>query len=304
MFVKGAEPGAAARSSRTRANATSSRRRSRGRRARGRARRGAALGRGHAVSADVLARWLRVSGDLPQPMSGLGRGVADDGARTWTDEQRRAIERRDGDLLLDAGAGSGKTSVLVERFARAVIEDGIDVSAMLAITFTEKAAGRAARADPRAPARARRDRRRRARPRGRSSRRSMASARGCCAPARSPPGSTRRSSCSTSIRPSPLAIAAFDEALADLAGAGCRGGAIWSRTTAPVRCGRRPGRSTRNCAAAASACRGCRPRRRDPGPEARRELARAAAGCRRRARGDRRAERQGPRGAGPARALH
>ncbi len=59
---------------------------------------------------------------------------------TWTDEQRRAIERRDGDLLLDAGAGSGKTSVLVERFARAVTEDGVEVSAMLAITFTEKAA--------------------------------------------------------------------------------------------------------------------------------------------------------------------
>jgi ATP-dependent helicase/nuclease subunit A len=59
---------------------------------------------------------------------------------TWTDEQRRAVQRREGDLLLDAGAGSGKTSVLVERFARAVIDDGVDVSSMLAITFTEKAA--------------------------------------------------------------------------------------------------------------------------------------------------------------------
>ena len=60
--------------------------------------------------------------------------------RGWTDEQRRAIERRDGDLLLDAGAGSGKTSVLVERFVRAVIEDGVEVTAILAITFTDKAA--------------------------------------------------------------------------------------------------------------------------------------------------------------------
>ena len=58
----------------------------------------------------------------------------------WTDEQLEAIERREGDLLLDAGAGSGKTSVLVERFVRAVLEDGIDVSAILTITFTEKAA--------------------------------------------------------------------------------------------------------------------------------------------------------------------
>jgi ATP-dependent helicase/nuclease subunit A len=57
-----------------------------------------------------------------------------------TDEQRAAVERRDCDLLLDAGAGSGKTSVLVERFARAVLDDGVEVGAILTITFTEKAA--------------------------------------------------------------------------------------------------------------------------------------------------------------------
>jgi len=57
-----------------------------------------------------------------------------------TGEQHAAVERRDGDLLLDAGAGSGKTTVLVERFVRAVLEDGLDVTAILAITFTEKAA--------------------------------------------------------------------------------------------------------------------------------------------------------------------
>jgi ATP-dependent helicase/nuclease subunit A len=61
-------------------------------------------------------------------------------APSFTDEQMRAIERRDGGLLVAAGAGSGKTSVLVERFARAVIEDGVSVDAILAITFTEKAA--------------------------------------------------------------------------------------------------------------------------------------------------------------------
>jgi ATP-dependent helicase/nuclease subunit A len=59
---------------------------------------------------------------------------------SWTDEQLVAIERRQGNLLLAAGAGSGKTSVLVERFVRAVLEDGADVSAILTITFTEKAA--------------------------------------------------------------------------------------------------------------------------------------------------------------------
>jgi ATP-dependent helicase/nuclease subunit A len=62
------------------------------------------------------------------------------GGREWTTEQREAIARRDGDLLLDAAAGSGKTSVLVERFVESVLNDGLDVSAILTITFTEKAA--------------------------------------------------------------------------------------------------------------------------------------------------------------------
>ena len=60
--------------------------------------------------------------------------------RNWTEEQLEAIERRDGDMMLAASAGSGKTSVLVERFVRSVLEDGIDVAAILTITFTEKAA--------------------------------------------------------------------------------------------------------------------------------------------------------------------
>ena len=41
-----------------------------------------------------------------------------------TKEQASAVARRDGSLLLTAGAGSGKTSVLVERFVRAVIATG------------------------------------------------------------------------------------------------------------------------------------------------------------------------------------
>jgi ATP-dependent helicase/nuclease subunit A len=70
----------------------------------------------------------------------VGAATSIDPERPFTPEQTIAIERREGDLLLDAGAGSGKTSVLVERFVRSVLEDGIDVSAILAITFTEKAA--------------------------------------------------------------------------------------------------------------------------------------------------------------------
>jgi ATP-dependent helicase/nuclease subunit A len=61
-------------------------------------------------------------------------------APTFTAEQEQAVARRRGPLLLAAGAGSGKTSVLVERFVRAVREDGIAPGRILAITFTERAA--------------------------------------------------------------------------------------------------------------------------------------------------------------------
>ncbi len=57
-----------------------------------------------------------------------------------TPEQEEAVARRREPLLLAAGAGSGKTSVLVERFVRAVREDGIAPGRILAITFTERAA--------------------------------------------------------------------------------------------------------------------------------------------------------------------
>jgi ATP-dependent helicase/nuclease subunit A len=58
-----------------------------------------------------------------------------------TDEQEQAVARRSGPLLLSAAAGSGKTSVLVERFVRAIREDGVAPAKILAITFTERAAG-------------------------------------------------------------------------------------------------------------------------------------------------------------------
>ena len=55
-------------------------------------------------------------------------------------EQQRAIDA-EGRVFLSAGAGTGKTAVLVERFARAVCERGLDVGSMLVITYTRKAAG-------------------------------------------------------------------------------------------------------------------------------------------------------------------
>ncbi len=63
------------------------------------------------------------------------------GGLPFTDEQAAAIARREGSLLLSANAGSGKTSVLSERFVRLVLEDNVEPGRILAITFTDKAAG-------------------------------------------------------------------------------------------------------------------------------------------------------------------
>ncbi|MBE2318459.1 UvrD-helicase domain-containing protein [Solirubrobacter sp. CPCC 204708] len=59
----------------------------------------------------------------------------------FTHEQLAAIEARTGSSLLAANAGSGKTAVMVERIAAAIQVDGVPVNAILALTFTEKAAG-------------------------------------------------------------------------------------------------------------------------------------------------------------------
>jgi ATP-dependent helicase/nuclease subunit A len=60
--------------------------------------------------------------------------------RTPNLEQEAAIAAG-GVVFVSAGAGTGKTTVLVERFVRAVCERGFDVGSILAITYTERAAG-------------------------------------------------------------------------------------------------------------------------------------------------------------------
>ena len=58
----------------------------------------------------------------------------------WNDEQWRAIHERGHHLLISAGAGSGKTAVLVERIIQKIVHQQMSIDALLVLTFTNAAA--------------------------------------------------------------------------------------------------------------------------------------------------------------------
>lgn len=67
----------------------------------------------------------------------------------WTSEQKNVINSRNGNLLVAAAAGSGKTAVLVENIIETVlgvdssgnkISEGVDIDELLVVTFTNAAA--------------------------------------------------------------------------------------------------------------------------------------------------------------------
>jgi ATP-dependent helicase/nuclease subunit A len=81
--------------------------------------------------------------DLVRPLGDVPGGphvTVVDETRTPSAEQLAAIDAG-GLVFVSAGAGTGKTTVLVERFVRAVCERGLPIDSVLAITYTERAAG-------------------------------------------------------------------------------------------------------------------------------------------------------------------
>ena len=57
----------------------------------------------------------------------------------WTDEQLEAIQKDKSNIIVSAGAGSGKTAVLSERVIRKV-KEGVHINELLLLTFTNNAA--------------------------------------------------------------------------------------------------------------------------------------------------------------------
>ena len=58
----------------------------------------------------------------------------------WSEKQQEAISDRGNNLLVSAAAGSGKTAVLVERIKGLLLEDQIQLTEMLIVTFSNAAA--------------------------------------------------------------------------------------------------------------------------------------------------------------------
>ena len=61
-------------------------------------------------------------------------------SRQFNQQQLAAIEAKGSNILVSASAGSGKTTVLIERIIRHVLSDYASLDQLLVVTFTEMAA--------------------------------------------------------------------------------------------------------------------------------------------------------------------
>jgi len=70
----------------------------------------------------------------------VGNGICEKTKMTELTENQKAALSRDKNIAVTAGAGTGKTRILVERYIDILINNDIDIRELLAITFTNKAA--------------------------------------------------------------------------------------------------------------------------------------------------------------------
>ena len=62
-------------------------------------------------------------------------------SNTWTEDQKKAIENRSQTVMVSAAAGTGKTTTMIERVVRLIVEDNIPIERIMLLSYN-KATGK------------------------------------------------------------------------------------------------------------------------------------------------------------------